>query len=137
MEVFYLKVEKRIGAEQKGIALCMVKGMVVAYAVTCIIFIACGMVLTFTNVSESVIPITALCCTALSAGIAGFDWGKCMKVRGLLWGLAAGFVYAMLLYLITSLGSGDFSIHIAFFRILAMALAGGAVGGIWGRNQKV
>lgn len=124
------------GAERTGVAFCMLRGMVVAYAVTCIIFIGCGMVLTFTDVPEGIIPLTALCCTALSAGIAGFDWGKCMKVRGLLWGLAAGFVYAVLLYLITSFGSGDFSIHIAFVRMVAMALAGGAVGGIWGRNQK-
>ena len=96
--------------------LCLLKGMAVALA-------------------ESTIPIVALCCTALSAGIAGFDWAKCIKRRGLIWGLLAGLVYGLLLWAITSFGSGDFALHTTFWRMMAVALAGGAAGGLLGIHK--
>lgn len=65
--------------KQGGVkAVCLLKGMAVAYAVTCIFFIAYGILLTYSNVAESTIPTAALCCTAVSAGIAGYDWAKCI-----------------------------------------------------------
>ena len=98
-------------------------------------FIAYGIVLTYTSLAESTIPIVALCCTALSAGIAGFDWAKCIKRRGLIWGLLAGLVYGLLLWVITSFGSGDFALHTTFWRMMAVALAGGAAGGLMGIHK--
>ena len=109
--------------------------MAVALAVSCIFFIAYGIVLTYTALAESTIPIVALCCTALSAGIAGFDWAKCIKRRGLIWGLLAGLVYGFLLWAITSFGSGDFALHTTFWRMMAVALAGGAAGGLLGIHK--
>ena len=115
--------------------LCLLKGMAVALAMSCIFFIAYGIVLTYTSLAESTIPIVALCCTALSAGIAGFDWAKCIKRRGLIWGLLAGLVYGLLLWVITSFGSGDFALHTTFWRMMAVALAGGAAGGLMGIHK--
>lgn len=115
--------------------LCLLKGMAVAMAVSCIFFIAYGIVLTYTTLAESTIPIVALCCTALSAGIAGFDWAKCIKRRGLIWGLLAGLVYGLLLWVITSFGSGDFALHTTFWRMMAVALAGGVAGGLMGIHK--
>lgn len=115
--------------------LCLLKGMAVALAVSCIFFIAYGIVLTYTALAESTIPIVALCCTALSAGIAGFDWAKCIKRRWLIWGLLAGLVYGLLLWAITSFGSGDFALHTTFWRMMAVALAGGAAGGLLGIHK--
>ena len=110
--------------------LCLLKGMAVALAVSCIFFIAYGIVLTYTALAESTIPIVALCCTALSAGIAGFDWAKCIKRRGLIWGLLAGLVYGFLLWAIT-----NFALHTTFWRMMAVALAGGAAGGLLGIHK--
>ena len=39
--------------------LCLLKGMAVAMAVSCIFFIAYGIVLTYTSLAESTIPIVA------------------------------------------------------------------------------
>lgn len=115
---------------------CLLKGMAVAFAITCIVFIACGMLLTFTGLSESRIPVIALGCTAFSAAVAGYDWAECMKKRGLFWGMAAGAVYAVLLCFILSAASGDFSLHISLGMHLIVALAGGGVGGIFAMNRK-
>ena len=119
-----------------NVALCLVRGMAVAFAITCIIFIGFGILLTYTELTEESLPLVALVCTALSAAAAGYDWAACMQKKGLLWGLAAGAVYTVLLYLITSLASDSFALQLSGIMTLIVALAGGAVGGILGVNRK-
>lgn len=128
------KTEKKTA--DGNIALCLVRGMAVAFAITCIIFIGFGILLTYTELTEESLPLVALVCTALSAAAAGYDWAACMQKKGLLWGLAAGAVYTVLLYLITGLASDSFVLHLSGVMTLIVALAGGAVGGILGVNRK-
>ena len=116
--------------------LCLVRGMAVAFAITCIIFIGFGILLTYTDVSEERLPLVSLVCTAISTAAAGYDWAACMRKRGILWGLAAGAVYTILLYLIISLASGAFTLALSAVMTLLVAFAGGAVGGILGVNRK-
>jgi putative membrane protein (TIGR04086 family) len=130
------KREKKESGVGKGNLLCMVKGLAVAFAITCIIFIGFGILLTYTEISEESLPMVSLVCTALSAGAAGFDWAACMQKRGLLWGMAAGGAYVVLLYMIISLAAERFSLELSLIMTFAVALAGGAVGGILGVNRK-
>ena len=130
------KREKKESGVGKGNLLCMVKGLAVAFAITCIIFIGFGILLTYTEITEESLPMVSLVCTALSAGAAGFDWAACMQKRGLLWGMAAGAVYVVLLYMIISLAADRFSLELSLVMTFAVALAGGAVGGILGVNRK-
>ena len=130
------KKEKKESRARKGSLLCMVKGLAVAFAITCIIFIGFGILLTYTEISEESLPMVSLVCTALSAGAAGFDWAACMQKRGLLWGMAAGGAYVVLLYMIISLAADRFSLELSLVMTFAVALAGGAVGGILGVNRK-
>ena len=135
-----MKKKQKKKAEKKtadgNVALCLVRGMAVAFAITCIIFIGFGILLTYTELTEESLPLVALVCTALSAAAAGYDWAACMKQKGILWGLAAGAVYTVLLYLITSLASDRFALELSGVMTLIVALAGGAVGGILGVNRK-
>lgn len=133
------KVQKRResmdkNAEQSWI--CMVKGMAIAYAVTCIFFIAYGLILTYTNASEEGLPMVALVCTACSTAIAGYDWAKCRRKKGLLLGLLAGLIYVVLLFFITSLAGNGFVFGLSKVMMLIVALAGGGIGGILGVNRK-
>lgn len=128
------KTEKK--RADRNEALCLVRGMAVAFAITCIIFIGFGILLTYTELTEESLPLVALVCTALSAAAAGYDWAACIQKKGLLWGLAAGAVYTVLLYLITSLASDSFALQLSGIMTLIVALAGGAVGGILGVNRK-
>ncbi|MBQ9092080.1 MAG: TIGR04086 family membrane protein [Anaerotignum sp.] len=116
--------------------LCLIRGMAIAFAITCIIFIGFGILLTYTDLSEESLPLVSLVCTALSAAAAGYDWAACMKKKGLLWGLAAGAVYAVLLYLITSLAGNSFTLQLSGIMTLIVALAAGGIGGILGVNRK-
>lgn len=121
---------------QRRTALCLLRGMAVAFAITCIIFIGFGILLTYTDLSEERLPMVSLICTAVSAAAAGYDWAACMKKKGILWGMAAGAVYTVLLYLITALASDSFAVELSALMTLAVAMAAGAVGGILGVNRK-
>ena len=130
------KKEKKESGGEKGKLLCMAKGLAIAFAITCIIFIGFGILLTYTEISEESLPMVSLVCTALSAGAAGFDWAACMQKRGLLWGMAAGGAYVVLLYMTIGLAADRFSLELSLVMTFAVALAGGAVGGILGVNRK-
>ena len=130
------KTKKKKETAQKSRSLCFVRGMAVAFAITCIIFIGYGILLTYTDLSEETLPLVSMVCTAISAAAAGYDWAACMKEKGLLWGGAAGGVYTVLLYLLTSISSGNFMLAFSGLMTLAVALAGGAAGGILAVNRK-
>jgi putative membrane protein (TIGR04086 family) len=50
--------------------------------------------------------------------------------------MAAGGAYVVLLYMIISLAADRFSLELSLIMTFAVALAGGAVGGILGVNRK-
>lgn len=122
--------------ESNSMMLCMLKGMIMAYAVTCIIFITYGILLTYTDVTEEKIPLVALCCTVISAGIAGFDWARCAKARGILWGILSGIVYGAILFVLDGVAGSGFAIMGSKGLMMLLAAAGGGVGGILGVNVK-
>ena len=115
---------------------CLIRGMAIAFAITCIIFIGFGILLTYTSLSEEMLPMVSLGCTALSAAAAGYDWAACMQKKGLLWGALAGLVYAVLLYIITSLAGDSFKLEPSGIMTVIVAASAGAVGGILGVNRK-
>ena len=133
------KEKKPAQKKEKGkrnTGLCLLKGMAAAFAITCIIFIGFGILLTYTDLSEERLPVVSLVCTALSVSVAGYDWAASMKRRGILWGMAAGAVYTVLLFFVTGLAADSFSLEPSAAMTLAVALAGGAAGGILGVNRK-
>lgn len=119
-----------------GLWLCLLRGIAVAFAITCIIFIGYGILLTYTSLSEDTLPVVSLASTALSAAAAGYDWAACMKKRGLFWGMAAGAVYGVLLFLVTGLAGGGLSLELSGVMTFIVALAAGGIGGILGINRK-
>lgn len=119
-----------------GVWLCLARGLAIAFAITCIIFIGFGILLTYTSLSEDMLPVVSLASTALSAAAAGYDWAACMKKRGLFWGILAGAAYGVLLFLVTGLASDGFALELSGVMTFIVALAGGGIGGILGVNKK-
>jgi len=114
----------------------LVRGMAVAFGITCIIFIAYGILLTYTNLSEQHLPLIALVCSAVSAAVAGYDWAVCMGRRGIVFGALAGMVYCILLFLVNGFACGDFSFALSKVMTLVVSVTGGAIGGVLGINGK-
>ena len=115
--------------------LCLLRGLAAAFAITCIIFIGFGILLTYTDLSEDTLPMVSLGCTAISAAAAGFDWGNCMRQQGLLWGALAGVLYTLLLILLTGLAGNSMPLTLSALMTLIVAMAGGGIGGILGVNR--
>ena len=116
--------------------LCLLRGLAVSFAITCILFIGFGILLTYTALSEETLPMVSLGCTALSTAAAGFDWGSCMGQKGLLWGALAGVVYTLLLLVLTGLAGSELQLTLSALMTLIVAMAGGSIGGILGVNHQ-
>ena len=114
----------------------LVIGVLVGYAITCIVFLGYSMLITYTGMTERNLPMVVAITTLLSVMVAGFDAAKGADNRGWLWGMGAGLVYILIL---TGLMTGvlqRFAVDTRTVTSIVLALAGGGMGGILGINMK-
>ncbi|MCD8036690.1 MAG: TIGR04086 family membrane protein [Clostridiales bacterium] len=112
-----------------------VKGIGIGLGITCIVFVICALVLTYTDVSDAHIGIVSTVCTAVSALAAGFIWAAGRGKSGLITGILAGMVYCVVL-LAVSLAAGGGPLSLGTLTCLVVSAAGGGIGGIFGVNVK-
>jgi len=111
-------------------------GVLAAYALTVIALITTAVLLTYTGLPESAVPILVTIACVLSVGVAGFDAGRASTEKGWLWGLAAGGIYAVLLLCVLVWAAGSFTPDVRKITLLLLSVAGGGVGGMVGINFK-
>ena len=109
-------------------------GVMIGYAITCIIFLAYTMLITYTQMSERNLPMVIAVTTLLSVMIAGFDAAKGATSRGWLWGMAAGFIYVVSLVIIMVVLVPGFFADTRTITVAVLSIAGGGLGGILGIN---
>jgi len=114
----------------------MATGVLMAYAITCIAFLAYAMLLTYTDMSERTLPMVVAVTTLLSVMVAGFDAAKNAPNRGWLWGMGAGFVYVLIMAIIMIVALPTFSVDGRTFMTIIIGILGGGLGGILGINLK-
>ncbi|MCL1843458.1 MAG: TIGR04086 family membrane protein [Defluviitaleaceae bacterium] len=114
----------------------MVVGILMAYAITSIVFLGYAMLITYTNVSERSLPTVVAITTVLSVMVAGFDAARGATNRGWLWGMVAGFVYVLIMAAIMVLMLPVFSVDMRTVTVSVLGIAGGGLGGILGINLK-
>ena len=113
----------------------LVIGVLVAYAITCIIFLAYSMLITYTGMSERNLPMVVAVTTLLSVIVAGYDAAKGAESRGWLWGMAAGLIYILILIGLMMSVLQRFAVDTRTITSIILALAGGGMGGILGINM--
>ncbi len=111
-------------------------GVCVGYCITVILFIFYAILLTYTNLSDKGMDVVVILTTILSVAVAGFDSTKQAESKGLLWGVLAGVIYALILIIISGLIDGDFSLNPDLIVTLLVSMASGGIGGIIGVNRK-
>jgi putative membrane protein (TIGR04086 family) len=111
-------------------------GVIIACALSCAVFIACALLLTYTNMGEGSVSLIVTVTCAISCAVAGFDAGKNADGKGWLWGIIAGAVYAVILILAGAFVVKAFSVNVRTLTLIAMCLAGGGLGGVIGINFK-
>ena len=111
-------------------------GVLMAYAITCIIFLGYSMLITYTGMTERNLPMVVAVTTLLSVMVAGFDAAKGAESRGWLWGMGAGLMYILILTLLMMNVLERFAVDTRTITSIVLALAGGGMGGILGINLK-
>lgn len=114
----------------------MIKGVGIAFLVTVILSIIFAMILTFTDVSETTISPVILIITSISILIGSTIGNHKIRKNGLLNGGAIGAIYMIIIYLISSILNGNFSVPWQSIVMIILGIVFGILGGIIGVNQK-
>lgn len=112
----------------------ILKAIVVAYAITAILFIGLALLLTYTSMPESSIRVIVIITTIISTLVAGYDTAKGAKSRGWFWGMCAGIAYGLVLVLINGIIIKDLALTGNTLTLFIMAGGGRSLRGN-GRNQ--
>ena len=112
----------------------LVSGVLIGYAITIIVFISYALLLTYTHMGEENIGLVVTGTTVFSVLVAGFDAARIQSKRGWLWGVVAGFGYGLLLIGLMMFFQGGAISADRSLSLLAIALAGGGLGGVVGIN---
>ncbi|KXZ39424.1 putative membrane protein, TIGR04086 family [Alkalithermobacter thermoalcaliphilus JW-YL-7 = DSM 7308] len=112
------------------------KSLGYAYLVTMALILIYNLVLTYTNIQTSTIPLATSIITTMSAAVAGMYMSYKSASKGLLYGLLAGAFYVISLILVYYLVDNSFSLQVVnVYKMLLNTIAGG-IGGIIGVNIK-
>ncbi len=122
--------------KKQGKAVSVLKGLGLSYIFTCIVFVICAFILTYTDVSMGCIPVVAIICTAISCVIGGMVVSSSMENKGLLWGAVTGALYAAILIVINITAGSESAGIMGKVTTAVCAMASGGIGGIIGINRK-
>ena len=112
----------------------IIKGVIIAFLFTIFALIIFSIVLVYTNISEQTIAPVIITVTGISMLVGSSIATRKLKNNGLLNGATIGFIYMMILYLISSIANSDFSITSLTIIILLAGIIGGIIGGVIGVN---
>ena len=99
------------------------KGIGIAFAITLILLLIFSAVLTFSNISESVISPVIITATAISILIGSSIGNNKIKKNGLLNGALVGIIYMVIIYLISSLLNWRFSLNLQSIIMIVVGIA--------------
>lgn len=112
------------------------KGIVISYLITIPLFCIFALVLTNTDFPEKLISTVVVITTIISIITAGSASTTGLKSKGWLNGSLVGFIYILILYLLSSLIFESFLIDRYVITMLVIGVLTGAIGGIIGINVK-
>ncbi len=112
----------------------ILKGILISFVITAILFLLFSVLLSFTSLSENTITPVIVVITGISI-LAGSSI-TCIKIkkRGLIIGGLIGFLYFSLLYLVSSILSNNYSVNLNSLIMLSISCFSGIIGGIVGVN---
>ena len=109
-------------------------GTLVAYAITCIAFVICAILLRYTSFGDNSVPMLVTVTCVIAVLVSGFDTARGAERDGWLWGLVAGGVYAVLWIIFGILFTRSIGFDMRTLTIIMLCVAGGGLGGMLGIN---
>lgn len=114
----------------------ILKGVGISLIATVIMLIIFSIILTYTNIQESVINPVIMIITAISILIGSSLGNTKIRKNGLINGGIIGGTYIIIIYLISSILNWKFSINMQSIIMIITAIVFGILGGIVGVNKK-
>lgn len=129
------KIMEGNNLEINNISIIM-KGVGIAIVTSMILLLIFSAILSYTRVPESVSNPVIIVITAVSILLSSQLCTRKIKKNGIVNGGIIGGIYIMLLYLISSIISGNFSLGLNAIIMIFVSIIAGMLGGIVGVNAK-
>lgn len=114
----------------------ILKGVAISLIFTLFFLFIFSIILTYTNVSESLIAPTIIVITAISIFIGSSIGNIKIKKNGMINGALIGGIYLLSIYLLSGMINKNFSLSTASVIIVISGMICGIFGGIIGVNKK-
>ena len=114
----------------------VIKGSAFSIIITLIGLLVYSIILSYTSVSESTIPTIVIIITAISILIGSTISTSYIKKNGIINGMFVGLIYIAIIYLLSSIVTGNFLLNITSIIMIITSVLTGALGGIIGVNKK-
>ncbi len=112
------------------------KGVGIALVTTFVLLVIFAIVLTYTQISETIMSPVIMIITAISILIGSSIGNIKIKKNGLINGALIGGVYIFTIYLISSILNWKFGLEIQSIIMIVVGMVFGILGGIIGVNKK-
>ena len=122
--------------EKKSQIKKLIGGVLIGYAITCIVLLGYSMIITYTEMSEHNLPLVVAITTVLSVLVAGFDAARGATKKGWLWGMWAGLAYVLIMAIVMVILLPGFAVDGRTITVIVLSLAGGGFGGMLGINVR-
>ena len=114
----------------------VIKGSAFSIIITLIGLLIYSIILSYTSVSESTIPTIVIIITSISVLIGSTISTSNIKKNGIINGMFVGVIYIAIIYLLSSIVTGNFLLNITSIIMIITSVLTGALGGIIGVNKK-
>lgn len=114
----------------------VIKGSAFSIIITLIGLLVYSIILSYTSASESTIPTIVIIITAISILIGSTISTSNIKKNGIINGMFVGLIYIAIIYLLSSIVTGNFLLNITSIIMIITSVLTGALGGIIGVNKK-
>lgn len=111
------------------------KGIIIAFVSTFVFLFIFAIILTYTNISESIIPTVIIVITIISILLGSSISTIKIKKNGIVNGGIIGLSYILMLYLISSIVHTGFALNIYSIVMIILSILAGMIGGIVGVNR--
>lgn len=113
------------------IAAYFVKALLIAYVITGLLVIFTAWITYKMSFSDREINLFVTFIYIIANGIGGLYIGKCMGYRRFMWGMLAGVMYVLILFIVSIICTGGFAgISLDGVCAAALCIAGGTFGGM-------
>lgn len=110
------------------------KNLLLSLVISLILIVVTSVIMSNTNISDNLLNPIILGIVAFSLLIGGFNVSRSKKEKGIIYGSILGLSYILILYLLSSIITAQFSLTTNSLIFIILGILGGAIGGILGVN---